>query len=250
MAILDRNLARTALVLWLGMGAACGDDSDDTNMNVGGNEQAADAYYVGAASMALGASTNEADCALCHSDDGTQERLPGKTFKDVAYKESWKGGDAPTLLAAANACVTGWMGGTALSEEDPEWKSLEAYLQSLSDEGASEPNAIMPEVLADEAAYEEAYADGDAAAGEAKFNDACGACHGTQLTVGMRPAWALDALKAQSVGRIAQKVRTSGPPPSGTDDAMDSTPGPMPFFEPGDLASDDLRDIIAYIKQN
>ena len=49
-------------------------------------------------------------------------------------------------------------------------------------------------------------------------------------------------------GRIAQKVRTSGPPPSGMMDAMDSTPGPMPFFEPSDLSDDDLSNIIAYIK--
>ena len=36
-------------------------------------------------------------------------------------------------------------------------------------------------------------------------------------------------------GRIAQQVRTSGPPPSGMMDATDSTPGPMPLFEPDEL---------------
>ena len=31
----------------------------------------------------------------------------------------------------------------------------------------------------------------------------------------------------------------------GSDDA---TPGPMPFFEPSDLSSSDLNDIIAYVR--
>jgi len=54
-------------------------------------------------------------------------------------------------------------------------------------------------------------------------------------------------LKTKTIGRIAQQVRTSGPPPSGTGDAMDLTPGPMPFFEPDELSAQDLEDIIAYV---
>jgi hypothetical protein len=56
-------------------------------------------------------------------------------------------------------------------------------------------------------------------------------------------------LKTKTIGRIAQKVRTSGPPPSGRKDAMDTTPGPMTFFEISDLSVADLKDIIAFIKQ-
>ena len=39
---------------------------------------------------------------------------------------------APTLRDAANACITGWMGGTALDANDPKWMALEEYLQSIS----------------------------------------------------------------------------------------------------------------------
>ncbi|MDD9943842.1 MAG: c-type cytochrome [Myxococcales bacterium] len=267
---LDRNRLRVMAVLgyslMLLLGAACDEDeaamgtSADMGQRAGNGgdreresedtEEAADRYYVGAASMALGAATNEADCALCHSVDGSQEGLSGKSFKDIAYKESWKGGDASTLLDASNACVTGWMGGEALADDDEEWKSLEAYLKSISDEDASEANVIMPEVLADEAAYEDAYAGGDAEAGEAKYDLYCGACHSEQLTVGVAPAWAFEAIAARSIGRIAQKVRTAGPPPSGSEEDSDTTGGPMPFFEPSDLSADDLSDIIAYIKRD
>ena len=58
----------------------------------------------------------------------------------------------------------------------------------------------------------------------------------------------LDVYKRQlSIGRIAQQVRTSGPPPSGMNDATDSTPGPMPFFEPSELPASDLADIVAFL---
>ncbi|MEZ4471520.1 MAG: c-type cytochrome [bacterium] len=140
------------------------------------------------------------------------------------------------------------MGGTALTASDPAWLALEGFLQSLSDEAVTAPNDLAPEVLADEAAYEAAYAGGDAAAGEALYEQACGVCHTTELTVNNRVSFSKEVLRAFTVGRIAQKVRTSGPPPSGTDDAQDSTPGPMPFFEIKDLSEEGLRDVIAYIK--
>ncbi|MCA9547292.1 MAG: c-type cytochrome, partial [Myxococcales bacterium] len=159
-----------------------------------------------------------------------------------------KGGGAPDLLAATNACVTGWMGGAALTADSAEWTALEGYLQSISDEAVTAPNALAPEVLADEAAYEAAYAGGDAAAGEAKYNAVCGVCHNSALKVGPTAAYPTAALRGYTAGRIAQKVRTSGPPPSGMNDAADSTPGPMPFFEPDELSSEDLADIIAYLK--
>lgn len=38
---------------------------------------------------------------------------------------------APTLLDATNACVTGWMGGTALTATDPRWLSLQAFMRSI-----------------------------------------------------------------------------------------------------------------------
>jgi len=250
-------------VWWMALGAlalvvGCGDGDNEgsggsgasgsTGTGGAGGESSGAEYYSGPEAMKLGAAENKATCATCHSNDGTQMHWSGNTFKDIAYRMNFKGGMAPDLLAAANECVVGWMGGPALTATDPKWMALEKYMQSLSSPSVTEPNALMPEVLANEAAYEAAYAGGDKAAGGAKFKDACGRCHDSSLVVNTTPALPTMTLGALTIGRIAQKVRTSGPPPSGTMDAMDTTPGPMPFFEEKDLSTQDLKDIIASLK--
>lgn len=237
-----------AIVLGLVMTVGCSDDDDDDGGGAGTGGGADPTYFAGVQSAALGAANNQADCALCHSIDGSTAGYSGTTMMDIAYRTEFKGGMAPTLLDASNACVTGWMGGTALTATDPAWLSLEAYLQSISDPSVTTPAPLMPEVLADEAAYEAAYAGGDASAGQAKFAAYCGACHGAGTVLGAVPSPPGAAVATRSIGRIAQKVRTSGPPPSGMNDASDTTPGPMPFFEPEELSQADLADIIAYAK--
>jgi cytochrome c551/c552 len=204
------------------------------------------AYYSGPESAALGSATNQARCVTCHSNDGTKQA--GNTFKDIAYRTSFKGGST-NLLGGVNACVTGWMGGTALTATDAAFTSIVAYMQSISNPAVTTPNAIAPEVLADEAAYEAAYAGGDAAAGEAAYEQYCGHCHDAGLTVNDTDAYSVELLKSLSIGRIAQQVRTAGPPPSGSADPSDSTPGPMAFFEPSDLDAAILKNIIAFVKQ-
>ncbi|MBK8010379.1 MAG: c-type cytochrome [Deltaproteobacteria bacterium] len=221
------------------VGVGCGDSDEETGPNT--------RYYEGADSKALGVAGNQADCATCHANDDAKGR-PGATLKNIAYHSSFKGGGAATLLDASNACIVGWMGGTALTDSDPRWMELEAYIESISDPAVTTPNAIAPEVLADEAAYESAYAGGDSAAGQAKYTQYCSGCHASGRVVGPANSPTLTQLAAHSVGRIAQQVRTAGPPPSGSADASDTTPGPMPFFEPSDLSVSDLKDIIAYIK--
>ena len=205
-------------------------------------------YYNSELSASLGANGNQARCSTCHSNDGSVAGRSGYSMMDIAYKDSWKGGDATTLLDAINACVTGWMGGTALTADDEGYIMLETYFQGISNPANSTPNAITPEVLDDEAAYEAAYGGGDAAAGEAVYNNSCAVCHDVALVVGTSPALSKVGLAAFTVGRIAQKVRTSGPPPSGLNDAADLTPGPMPFFEMPELSTQDLANLIAYLK--
>ncbi|MFO0647157.1 MAG: c-type cytochrome [Polyangiales bacterium] len=204
------------------------------------------AYYSSLASSALGATSNTATCASCHSNDGTPRS--GETLRNIAYHTSFKGGMAPTLLMATNACVTGWMGGTALTETDPRWLSLQTYMRSISSPEFTTPNTMIPEVLANEAAYESTYAGGDATAGAPLYARYCGTCHSVGTTVNTARATSRAGLRSLSVGRIAQQVRTSGPPPSGAMDSADSTPGPMPFFEPDELPPADLRNIIAYVR--
>lgn len=227
-----------ALTAVAGFAAACGGDDEEDMAS----------YYSGSASAALGAAGNEATCATCHAmDDATG--FSGSSMKNIAYLTSYKGGDAPTLLDASNACITGWMGGTAVTMDSEAFMMLEAFMQSVSDSAVTTPNTLAPEVLADEAAYEAAYAGGDAAAGEASYGKFCGNCHDVALTVGPGIAPGKAGIASRSIGRIAQKVRTSGPPPSGMNDASDTTPGPMPFFEPDELSAEALKDIIAYVKQ-
>lgn len=257
-----RLLLSTALVL-----AACGgDDTGETNADdttAGETTEATETaetadstgaavdgreYFEGEPSAVLGAAGNQARCSTCHSSDGTREGFSGDSMQDIAFKESWKGGEAPDLLAAVNACVTGWMGGTALTDADPEYVALAGFLEEISDPAVTTPNPLMPEVLADEAEYEAAYAGGDAAAGAAKYTTYCGRCHDAGLVVNVIPAYPKASLASYTIGRIAQKVRTSGPPPSGTADASDTTAGPMPFFEPEELSAADLADIIAHVK--
>lgn len=217
----------------------------------GGDDPDRDALFSGASSSALGAAGNEARCATCHSVEPAAGN-PGNPMQDIAFRSSFKGGGAPDLLAAVNACVTGWMRGEALTEGDDAWLDLEAYLVSISTDEVTAPNAFAPEVLADESAYESLYngdEPGDPDAGSAKYAMACARCHDQALLVGDARAPTKASLGLLTAGRIAQQVRTSGPPPSGTADATDTTPGPMPFFEPHDLSTQDLRDIIAHVRQ-
>lgn len=223
----------------LGLASGCDDSDSGSGIEL----------YSGTASAALGDPSNQSRCATCHSADGSIAGYSGVTLKDIAFRSSFKGGGAPDLLAGTNACVTGWMGGTALTEADERWQKLEAYLVSISDAGVTTPNVIAPEVLANEAAYEAAYAGGNAAAGAAKYAASCGTCHDSALQVGVRASIGKVALRGITAGRIAQKVRTSGPPPSGMSDPSDSTPGPMPFFELAELPMQDLKDIIAHVRQ-
>ena len=214
-----------------------------------GDSDGADEIFTGTESAALGAAQNQAACITCHGNEPGIKGNSGNSMVDIAYRTSFKGGGATSLLAGANACVTGWMGGTALTATDAKWKKLEAYLQSISDPAVTAPNPLTPEVLASTAAYETAYAGGDATAGAAKYATYCARCHDKGLRLGAVLTPGLATLKTRAIGAIAQKVRTSGPPPSSMADTVDATPGPMPFFEPADLSAADLKDIIAYVRK-
>jgi len=167
----------------------------------------------------------------------------------MAFHTSFKGGAATTLLSGANACVTEWMGGNALEETDPAWRDLKTYLESIASPSVTAPNPMVAEVLDDEAAYEAAYGGGSALTGESKYRAFCGRCHDKGLRLSGSSAPPLTTLAPMTIGRIAQKVRTSGPPASGLKDGIDKTPLPMPFFQPRNLPSQDLKDIIAFVRK-
>jgi mono/diheme cytochrome c family protein len=239
------------LAVLMGFGLSACEGGGDGNVGgsggTGGGGPSGEDLYSGPESAKLGAGTNEATCGTCHSNDGTQDGWPGNTFKNLAFHTSFKGGMAD-LNGGVNACVMGWMGGTMLAADSAEYKAIKEYMESLADPAMTDPNPIQPDVLADEAAYEVKYAGGDAAAGAAVYTKACARCHDGALTVNNIPALAKASLVSLTIGRIAQQVRTAGEPPSGTMDATDTTPGPMPFFEPKDLSDQDVKDVIAHLK--
>ena len=229
------SISLSALTLALGAAACGGEDEADVRE-----------FYDGAKSAALGSANNAAKCSTCHAVD-TTAGYPGNPFRDMAYRASYKGGGAD-LLGGVNACVTGWMGGTALTETSEAYLALVEFMQSVSDPAVTSANALAPEVLADEAAYEAAYGGGDAGRGAALYATNCGRCHDAGLVVGPATSVPKAGLSSRTAGRIAQQVRTAGPPPSGMSDASDTTPGPMPFYELKDLSAADLADIIAHLK--
>lgn len=241
----NKHFRASMLVASLAFSQGCpaGDPNENPDLTI------SSALFDGPESAALGVTGNESRCITCHSaGDDSATIFPGNSMKDIAYRTAFKGGDAPTLLDGANACITGWMAGTALTADSAEWNELEAYLQSISDESVTEPNGLAPEVKANLAAYEADYAGGDAVAGAAAYQNACGACHNAALTVGPAPAPSVTDMSTLAIGYIAQKVRTSGPPPSSMEGGADTFPGPMPFFEPKELDAATLADIIAHIR--
>lgn len=205
--------------------------------------------YDGPSSAALGAPGNQATCHTCHSNDGSRAGFPGNSLKNIAYRKTFKGDATNRLLIAVNACTTEWMGGAALTENDAAWKEIARYLESISDPSVTTPNPMVAEVLDDLPAYEAAYTGGDAGRGAGLYDENCARCHDHALRVATSIALSRDQLKAFPIGRIAQKVRTSGPPQSARKDAMDTTPFPMPFFEVRDLSQESLKDIIAFLKR-
>lgn len=239
------NHRRLGVGLALGLlGALAACDSDSSSSGPTPQD-----YYDGNESAALGAAANEATCATCHSNSAGAVGDPGDSLRNIAYHTSFKGGGASTLLDASNACITGWMGGTALTANDDAWKQLESYLQSISDPAVTTPNTVAPEVLADLQAYEDKYGSGgDVTAGTAAYAKSCARCHSGALSVGSTKAPIRSTLALLSAGEIAQQVRTSGPPPDTTADGTDTRQGPMPFFEPDELPEQTLKDIIAFIK--
>lgn len=214
----------------------------------GGEDSGLTPYYDGTESAALGAAGNQARCSTCHSAVADSGGGSGSTFYNLAYHTTFKGGGAD-LLGAVNACVTGWMGGTALTASDPAFLELKAFMESISDPAVTTPNPLMPEVLADEAAYEAAYSGGDASLGQSGWSKYCGRCHDVALQLSQFPTPPRASVAARPIGYIAQHVRTSGPPPSSAGATTDATPGPMPFFEPRDLSAAELANIIAFLKQ-
>ena len=104
-----RSAAQAAVCVGLVALTGCDDDSgsDGADMGAGMGTDGV-AYYSGAASAALGVAGNQATCATCHSNDGTDVGLSGVSLMDIAYRESFKGGGfraVPTAVVRHGAYI-------------------------------------------------------------------------------------------------------------------------------------------------
>ena len=99
------------------VGVGCGDSDEESGPST--------RYYEGAESKALGAAGNQADCATCHANDDS--RVGRVQHSGHRHHTSFRGGGADTLLEATNACVVGWMGGTA----DRKRRKMDGELEGI-----------------------------------------------------------------------------------------------------------------------
>jgi len=183
---------------------------------------------------------NTFTCETCHAlsepaSDGFVR--PGHPIGDATRRSSYKDGSITELREAVNTCVTEWMNGDALSETDPRWTALYAFL----DAQATTPDAPAVDIQITPPPAD--VSGGDADAGRTIFNSRCVVCHGADA-VGTERAPAL-TFAPLDADYIAARVRTSGRTDSPTYDGL--TGGVMPFWGLDRLSDDELRDVVAYV---
>lgn len=182
-------------------------------------------------------------CASCHAIseidgfamDGL--RRPGHTLENAANRETFKNGAIDNLLAAVNICVTEWMSGEPLANEDQDWINLQNWLQDQTTTEAAAPvtiDIVQPPTN---------LAGGDALNGRELFNERCIVCHGfdgegTQLAPQVSGRGLTEEL-------IAARVRTSGLADSAAYQGL--TGGVMPFWGADRLSDGELVDIVAFV---
>ena len=188
---------------------------------------------------------NTFTCSTCHAlaeptSDGFTR--PGHPIGDALRRSSFKNGQLPTFLDAANTCLDEWMA----VPEDQRWtddteafQTLEAYLESEDTEFGQaalvEFNIIEP--------LDTTNLNGDAGVGEEVFNSTCAVCHGDGAT-GTQLAPSI--VGQQDAELIARRVRTSGRADSTTYEGL--TGGRMPFWSEDRLSDSELTDIIAFLQ--
>lgn len=225
------------LVVSLLLLVACGGNNDsnlsnnDLN-NDGGEVRGEDVY----AQRLEGANTFT--CSTCHalsepSPDGITR--PGHPIGGAPERASFKNGRVDSFLEAANSCITEWMGGTAWTEDSPEFVALRDYLTDAGDDTAELTFEIVPPP-AD-------LTGGDPEAGLARFDETCSVCHG--LGGGGTNQAPPIAGRNLELDYIAERIRLSGSATSPTYD--DLTGGRMPFWAADRLSDQDVIDIAAYI---
>ena len=189
---------------------------------------------------------NNIACADCHSDGSNLQNPLTKFFSDVigankrsaTYHGKFKEAEVAANAGGATVCWEAYMKmKTPLTSE--QIASLNEYYGSLKGTG-DQPSEIKYETIAlpekDKAKLKEAQKKisaltGDPAAGESKFNEACGICHGDKKTVRKVPDLFDDF--DGNVKSITYNVRFGD--------------GAMPFYKEAALSNQDVADIAAFI---
>ncbi len=188
---------------------------------------------------------NNIACADCHGDGSNLQNSLTKYFSNVqgadkrkaVYHGKFSGADVTTNASGATVCWESYMKmKTPMTPEQID--NLNKYYATLPN--PNPVDEIKYETISlpqkDKAKLKEAQKKimaltGDAAAGEKKFNDACGLCHGSNKTVKKVPD-IFDEFEG-NVKSITYNVRFGD--------------GAMPFFNESVLSDQDLADIAAYI---
>ena len=185
---------------------------------------------------------NSFACATCHAlsepaADGF--RRPGHPIGDATRRPSFKNGLFTDVRDAVNTCVDEWMDADPLSENDPRWRALFAFLDAQATVEVAEPIAIQ--IVSPPADL----SGGDMITGMTLFNGSCAVCHGPDA-VGTERAPSLigEELDAET---IARRVRTSGFRGSTTYEGL--TGGRMPFWGADRISDDELLDLVAYVEE-
>jgi mono/diheme cytochrome c family protein len=184
---------------------------------------------------------NSFACATCHalhepSADGL--RRPGHAIGDSTRRTSWKNGKVTTFLAAVNSCLDEWMIAPTWSATDPSFLALRAFLD------AQARVTRAPDVTFEIVPPPADVGGGDVARGRATFDRTCVVCHGAGGTGSDRGPKV--ARSARAASYIATRIRNSGSKKSAVYGEL--TGGVMPFWAKDRLDDDEVRDLVAFLR--
>jgi mono/diheme cytochrome c family protein len=183
---------------------------------------------------------NTFSCSTCHalaepSPDGL--RRPGHPIGNATRRTHWKDGKASTFLDAVNSCVTEWMIAPPWTTSEPRFLALRDFLDAQATVGQA------PDLVFEIVPPPTDLSGGDAARGQATFNETCVVCHGTDAAGTVRAPRI--AGSTRTADYIAERIRTSGSRSSTVYAGL--TGGVMPFWAKDRLADSEIRDLIAFI---
>lgn len=215
---------------------------------------------------ASGSRYNLFACATCHAerpeDVGTRV-LPGAPLQGAARRPSYWGGSTVYLPEAVERCWTNFMRGDPLGArgpmgeplglEGPDGEAIFAYLDALAPEGSAAGVAAVPMTYPPTVRD---LPDGDAAAGPAAWDRACGYCHGAAFTGAGRLGELVSVLPRDTIREHGDDTREPG---VGLREYLRTVTvekvrhgsflgyaGSMPPFSNEALSDRDLANIIAY----